>query len=75
MVLMGAFNGAGDTWVPTLLNAVCLWLWEIPLAGALGYGMGLRELGVFIAVTIAFSTMAVAAVLLFRRGRWKDKLL
>jgi putative MATE family efflux protein len=75
MVLMGAFNGAGDTWVPTLLNAVCFWLLEIPLAGALGYGMGLRELGVFIAVTIAFSTMAVIAVLLFRRGRWKDKLL
>ena len=75
MVLMGAFNGAGDTWVPTLLNAVCFWLWEIPLAGALGYGTGLRERGVFIAVTIAFSTMAVTAVLLFRRGRWKDKHL
>lgn len=73
IVFMGAFNGAGDTWVPTFINAVCLWLWEVPVAGVLTYVLGVGQLGVFIAITIGSSTMAIVAVLLFRRGRWKGK--
>ena len=75
MVFIGAFNGAGDTWVPTLINTFCFWLWEIPLAGVLAYTLGQHETGVFIAVTVAFSTMALASVILFRRGRWKTMVL
>jgi putative MATE family efflux protein len=71
MVLTQSFNGAGDTWTPTLLNLVCFWLWEIPLAWALSHGLDLGPSGVFAAITIAFSTLAVASGLLFRRGRWK----
>jgi putative MATE family efflux protein len=71
MVLTQSFNGAGDTWTPTWLNLVCFWLWEIPLAWFLARWMGLGAEGVFTAITVAFSTLAVLSAVLFRRGRWK----
>jgi putative MATE family efflux protein len=71
MVLTQSFNGAGDTWTPTWLNFCCFWLWEIPLAWLLAVHLGLGPRGVFVAITIAFSTLAVVSALLFRRGRWK----
>jgi putative MATE family efflux protein len=73
MVLTNSFNGAGDTWTPTWLNLFCFWLWEIPLAYVLARHFGLGPRGVAWAVTIAFSTLAVASAVLFRRGRWKLK--
>jgi putative MATE family efflux protein len=73
MVLTSSFNGAGDTWTPTLLNLFCFWLWEIPLAWVLAKRAGLGPRGVFVAITAAFSTLAVASALLFRRGRWKTR--
>ena len=71
MVVTQAFNGAGDTRTPTLINLVCYWLWEIPLGWLLAGPLGLGPTGVFIAVLVGFSTMAVASVALFRRGRWR----
>jgi putative MATE family efflux protein len=71
MVFTQSFNGAGDTWTPTWLNFCCFWLWEIPLAWALAVHFGLGPRGVFLAITIAFSTLALVSALLFRRGRWK----
>jgi putative MATE family efflux protein len=71
MVLTQAFNGAGDAWTPTWLNLFCFWLLEIPLAWLLAYGLGWGADGVFVAITVAFSTIAVASGVLFRRGRWK----
>ena len=73
MVLTNSFNGAGDTWTPTWLNLFCFWLWEIPLAWFLARHFNLGPQGVAWAVTIAFSTLAVASAVLFRRGRWKLK--
>jgi putative MATE family efflux protein len=70
-VLTQAFNGAGDTWTPTWINLGCYWLWEIPLAYLLARMGTFGAEGVFIAITVANSTLAVVAVLLFRRGRWK----
>jgi len=75
MVLTNSFNGAGDTWTPTWLNLFCFWLWEIPLAYVLAGHFGLGPQGVAWAVTIAFSTLAVASAVLFRRGRWKLKVV
>jgi putative MATE family efflux protein len=71
MVITQSFNGAGDTWTPTWLNFVIFWLWEIPLAYWLAITMHVGPRGLFAAVAIAFSTFAVVAVALFRRGRWK----
>ena len=73
MVLEQAFNGAGDTWTPAKINLFCFWLWEIPIAWVLAKTLGLGPRGVFIAITIAFSTLAVVSGVLFRRGRWKQK--
>ena len=73
MVLTQAFNGAGDTWTPTLINLFVFWLWEIPLAWWLSSQAGLGAHGVFIALTVGYSTLAVVTAVLFRRGTWKLK--
>lgn len=73
MVLETAFNGAGDTWTPTYLNLLVFWIFEIPLAYALAYRFNMGPDGVFWAITLAFSLLAVASGLLFRRGKWKLK--
>ena len=77
MVFTSAFNGAGDTWTPTIINLFVFWLWEIPLAwwlstgGPSSFGAGLGPRGVFLALTIAYSTLAVISAVIFRRGTWK----
>ena len=75
MVLGQSFNGAGDTWTPTVINLFVFWLWEIPLAYVLSVVLGLGPRGVFIAITIAFSTLAVVSGAVFRQGRWKRKVV
>ena len=71
MVLTQAFNGAGDTWTPTWINLVCFWLWEIPLAYVLARVLDFGPLGVFLAITVGYSSLALVSTVLFRRGRWK----
>jgi putative MATE family efflux protein len=73
MVISQSFNGAGDTRTPTLLNLFVFWCWEIPLAYLLAIRTGLGPRGIYVAMTIAFSTLAVAGALVFRRGTWKTK--
>jgi len=73
MVLTQAFNGAGDTRTPTLIYLVCLWMVEIPLAWLLAYPVGLGPTGVFVAVSVSFSVLAVVSLFLFRLGSWKLK--
>jgi putative MATE family efflux protein len=72
MVVGQAFNGAGDTRTPTLINLGCFWLGEIPAAYLLSRpALHLGPLGAYLAITAAFSAVAVVSVILFRRGRWK----
>ena len=73
MVMETSFNGAGDTWTPTWINLFIFWIFEIPLAYLLAYHFDLGPHGVFWAITIAFSLLAVVSALLFRRGKWKQK--
>jgi Na+-driven multidrug efflux pump len=73
MVLTQSFNGAGDTWTPTWINLFVFWVWEIPLAWWLSTSAGLDARGVFIAMTVAYSSLAVISAVLFRRGTWKTR--
>ena len=75
MVITSSFNGAGDTWTPTWLNLVVFWLWEIPLAYALSIVLDMGPRGVFVAITVAYSTLAVLSAWLFRKGRWKTRVV
>ena len=72
MVLTQAFNGAGDTWTPTWLNFVVFWLFEIPLAWLLAKPLGFGIDGAFWAITVAFSALAGASWLVWRRGKWRE---
>lgn len=71
MVMVQAFNGAGDTFTPTLINLGCYWLFQIPLAYALAIHFDMGARGVFIAIPVAESLLTVVAIIFFRRGRWK----
>lgn len=71
MVLMNAFNGAGDTKTPSRVNFVGFWLFQIPLAYVLSLKTDLGPVGVFIAIPVAETCMSIASFILFRKGKWK----
>jgi putative MATE family efflux protein len=71
LVFTQSFNGAGDTWTPTWINLGCFWLFQIPLAWLLAIRMEMGPDGVFIAMTAAFSLLAIVSGVIFRRGAWK----
>jgi len=73
MVMMQAFNGAGDTITPTIVNFFGFWCFEIPLAYVLAKPLGMKSNGVFYSIAIAESAMALASAILFKQGRWKKK--
>lgn len=71
MVLVQAFNGAGDTRTPLRLNVVCFWLLELPLAWVLSHRTGLGVTGVFASVVVAELALSLLGMHLFRRGGWR----
>jgi putative MATE family efflux protein len=75
MVITNAFNGAGDTRTPTLIDLGCLWVLELPLAWVLAKPLGLGEVGAYIAVPVAFGVMSILGIVLFRRGKWKTRVV
>ena len=75
MVMLQAFNGAGDTVTPTIVHFFGFWLLEIPLAYTLAIPLNMQSRGVFWSIVIAEAAIAGAGVLLFRRGRWKRQVI
>lgn len=71
MVLISTFNGAGDTWTPTWVNFFGFWLFQIPLAYLLAKQFNLGPTGVFIAIPVAETGIALAGYILFKKGKWK----
>ncbi|MBE9465169.1 MATE family efflux transporter [Dyadobacter subterraneus] len=71
MVVIQSLNGAGDTKTPTVLNLICFWLLEIPLAYVLAIFFALGPIGVFISVPVAESILALLGIWRFRMGKWK----
>jgi putative MATE family efflux protein len=75
MVMLQAFNGAGDTVTPTIVNFFGFWVFEIPLAYWLAIHQGMRSNGVFWSIVIAECSIAVASIILFKQGRWKQRMI
>jgi putative MATE family efflux protein len=73
MVIVQAFNGAGDTNTPTLISIAGNWIICFPLAWFLAFKLGLGPAGVFLSIAISASMMAVIAIAVFRRGKWKQQ--
>ncbi|MCB9082435.1 MAG: MATE family efflux transporter [Lewinellaceae bacterium] len=71
MIIAQAFNGAGDTRTPTLINLVCFWAIEIPLAYGLAVGLEWEVAGICTAIAVSETILAVLAIMIFRRGHWK----
>ncbi|WP_300570442.1 MATE family efflux transporter [Flavobacterium sp.] len=71
MVLINTFNGAGDTWTPTLINFFGFWLFQIPLAYVLAKYYKMGPTGVFMAVPIAETAITLAGIVLYKKGKWK----
>ena len=73
MVMVQSFNGAGDTFTPTVVNLFGYWLFQIPVAYLLASRTSLGPQGVFYAIPLAETAIAIVGVALFRQGRWKKK--
>ncbi len=75
MVMINAFNGAGDTKTPTIINLFCFWFFQIPLAWLLSKTFQMGPVGVFIAIPVAETVITIVAYLLFKKGKWKLKMI
>ncbi|MBK9302077.1 MAG: MATE family efflux transporter [Bacteroidetes bacterium] len=73
MVMMQALNGAGFTRTPTIINFVCFWLIQIPLAYLLSTYFRYGPIGVFVSIPIAETLIAIIAYFVFKKGKWTQK--
>jgi len=71
MVIGQAFNGAGDTRTPTIINFFCFFCFEIPLAYLLAITFDFGPHGIFAAIAAAVVLLAIICITIFRRGKWK----
>jgi putative MATE family efflux protein len=74
-VIVQAFNGAGDTFTPTLINLFCYWIVQLPAAFLLSRRFGLGPNGIFLAILMAEILVGTIAIFVFRLGRWKKKVV
>lgn len=70
LALVGVLQGAGATRTSLRINVGATLLVQIPCAWVLGFALGLDEFGVWFSFVIAFAARAIAALVVYRRGRW-----
>src|SRR5215203_175590 len=75
MVMVNALNGAGDTRTPTLINLCGFWLFQIPFAFLLTKWFDMGAIGSFISIPVAETLIAIAAYILFKKGKWKSVMV
>jgi len=75
MIIVQAFNGAGDTRTPTLINLFCFWIVQLPLAFTLGRRLHLGPNGIYFAILTTEVLLASIAIYVFRKGWWKQKVV
>ena len=71
MTVTMAFNGAGDTRTPTIINFFCFWVFQLPFAYFTAIVLDWGPIGVFVAIALAESLIAVIAIVWFKKGKWK----
>ncbi|MCQ0112167.1 putative efflux protein, MATE family [Zhouia amylolytica] len=71
MTLTNAFNGAGDTKTPTIINFFCFWMFQLPFAYFAALTMEWGPKGVFWGIMLAESLIALVAIYWFKKGKWK----
>ncbi|MDZ7848848.1 MAG: hypothetical protein U5L96_20150 [Owenweeksia sp.] len=71
MVAVKAFNGAGDTRTPTVINLIGFWLFQVPFAYIAAMIWEWGPVGIFVAIPLSESLLAIMAIVIFRKGRWK----
>jgi len=72
MVVINAFNGAGDTKTPTWINFICFWLFQLPFAYLMALTFDFGPLGVFMAITLAEVLIVIIGIVWFKKGYWKS---
>lgn len=75
MVIGQAFNGAGDTYTPTVMNVIAFWVIQIPLAYYLANHTALGSIGVYISIAVSSSILAIMAIVIFKKGKWKEMVV
>ena len=72
MTVTMAFNGAGDTKTPTIINFFCFWIFQLPFAYVCSLVFNWGPIGVFLAIALAESLIAIIAIIWFKKGKWKE---
>jgi putative MATE family efflux protein len=75
MVMTQALNGAGDTRTPTMINFICFWLFQIPLAYFLAKELDWKSTGAIISIPVTETMIALISWYYFRLGKWKKVLV
>jgi putative MATE family efflux protein len=71
MVMINAFNGAGDSKTPTWINLFWFWIFQIPFGYLMAQTFGFGTTGVFIAIVVTETMISITSIIIFRRGKWK----
>jgi putative MATE family efflux protein len=72
-LMQNCISGSGDTLPPMIISMVTLWIVQLPLAYFLSRYTDLGAYGVRWAIVSGFAVSAIAYLIYFWRGRWKNK--